>query len=239
MGIRSDFQRRAHLACFLVFGLASATSLARGPETPRMASLIPVPTTSASPAIVIAKNVSRALFLPSIEDPEPKSAVVRRLGKLRSAPLSAAEPPLDRRLLVLSNYHALATELPDKYYVGAGGASPCIGVIIVTPEGQMGDRTIFAFHFGALDNPYRTLENQGPFPAGSHVALFGGNGSKESNLTLQAVMRYFDSNRISSRAGQPDLVMDGYSDTTGLWVDRAGHYFTFRLDGPSPDQPKS
>ncbi|MGH7966739.1 MAG: dockerin type I domain-containing protein, partial [Candidatus Binatia bacterium] len=107
--------------------------------------------------------------------------------------------------------NAVFTDIPDGTVVGASGCDPCIGIILLPPEDDPQ-----VFHFAATDDAKDTMKEAGPFPDGTRAAIFGGNNTLESNVTLNLVAEFFREN--------PQITVEGYSDTVGLWVDREGTF---------------
>lgn len=98
--------------------------------------------------------------------------------------------------------------------VGTDGAGPCVGVVIIA-----GDK-VYAFHFGGTDDPVSTMAGAGPFPAGSHGVIVGGDGSNDSDKMLNEVIRALNRNGIK---------IDGYSNTNGIHV-RDGKFINYKTD---------
>lgn len=121
---------------------------------------------------------------------------------------------LSRDIGVSGGQHKIFPRVPPGTCVGTGGAGPCVGLILFHP----GSRSAVVAHFGATDDPYATLSTL-HIPDGTRAAVFGGDGSGPSNATLGSVMAFL---RRERRAGR--LAIDGFSDSSGLWVDSEGRY---------------
>jgi hypothetical protein len=93
---------------------------------------------------------------------------------------------------------------------------------VVSPPDANEQRTVWVFHFNTTEDPYATLQASGPFPAGSHVILFGGDDSPGSNGTLQSVLSYFE--------GNDRVTIDGIHASTGMFVDGNGNYVNRKMD---------
>ena len=74
----------------------------------------------------------------------------------------------------------------------------------------------------AAQYPYATLAASGPFPAGSHVIIFGGDNIPESNGTLESTLSYFE--------GNSRVTIDGYYDSCGLFVDGDGNFLNRNIE---------
>ena len=105
---------------------------------------------------------------------------------------------------VLGGNYTTVTGVPPGSVAGSGGAGPCIGLIVTTPNG-----TVYVFHFTANDDPAATLGSI-KFPKGSHAGIFGGDNSQPSNETLESLTPYLCSN---------GFLIDGYYPYDGLFTD--------------------
>ena len=113
-------------------------------------------------------------------------------------------------------------QVPDGVLVGSTGAGPCIGLIIVDAD------YIYVFHFAQTTDVAQTIsvaiQDLGD---DAHAAIFGGDGTPLSEQTLENVMDYLGSH--------PDITIDGYSDTPGLWVDADGGYHINEVEANAPN----
>ncbi len=150
-----------------------------------------------------------------------KTEVLRQVGALPKPERASLDT--NNSAGVSGGTYKVFPKIPAGTCVGTGGAGPCIGLIIQTLDPE---KSVYVFHFGAIDDPLTTLKKAGPFPKGSRAALFGGDNSEPSNVTLKLAMDYLRQERIK---------VDGYSNTTGLWVDKDGRYRLTPLDTPSQE----
>lgn len=108
------------------------------------------------------------------------------------------------------------TGLKEGQVVGSGGAEGCVVVIVTEPNG-----TVRVAHFTATDDVDATLRDMGPFPEGSKAAIAGGSDKGDyktsSEFTMELVDEYFD--------GDPNVKVQGYADSSGLFVDEHGNFF--------------
>lgn len=161
-------------------------------------------------------------------NPADKSDVINDVGALDATEISGGRD-ITHTIGVLGGQHITVIDLPDGYMAGSFGADPCIIAIIVTINSS-GQIVIHVYHFTATDDAKETLDQLGNLPAGTTIALAGGNGTTESDRTLAGVMEW-----IQAHSGT--VTCEGYLDRTGLWVDNQGHYHYYsRTDLPSTNQ---
>lgn len=185
-------------------------------------------------AVEMGANTKNGLYFPSLFSAEKKTTVMERIGLVSPRMLSKPFRP-EEVVNVTSGNYVSTKHLEEGQVAGSNGAGPCIGVIVsLVFDGVV--RKVTVFHFGATDHPYKTLSRMGPFPKGSHVAIFGGENSNESNVTLESVMKYLQKYG-SPKGSDPSspLIVDGYSNTEGLWIDHKGQYVVYRTDKTSED----
>jgi hypothetical protein len=158
-----------------------------------------------------------------LDSPGPvktKAEYIRQLGALTAPMLSCHRRIALSRASIGGDYVVVTLSPQDAgYLVGSFGADPCVGVIVLGPTATDQSRSVYSFHFTATDNPYKTLVNAG-LPAGSRIAVFGGNNTAPSNRTLAYVAKFIQENKDAGLR----LTVDGESDTIGLWVDKDGNY---------------
>jgi hypothetical protein len=171
---------------------------------------------AAGPTVV--KKPNEPLYLPEYpllpKKPGYKEKVIRDVGEIKAPVI----PDCPNKTGVMGGEHIHVTNIPQGQVIGSSAADPCIGLIISTLN-----KDVNIYNFQATECPQRTLFYDGPFPKGSHAAIFGGNGSIESNATLDGVMGYLNSTKC---------IIDGYSDTIGSRI-RDGKYVRFPNDVPS------
>ena len=104
--------------------------------------------------------------------------------------------------------------LPQGHYLSTQGAGPCIVLAVVTPANK-----ILIYHFNTANDPIATLMRDSHLIAeNSHVLLAGGDNTPQSNGTLSSANRYL--------ATREDLIIDGYVNYPGIFVDGEGKYYT-------------
>ena len=106
------------------------------------------------------------------------------------------------------------SKMPDGTFAGTAGALTCIGVIVYEPKA---DGRIVVFHFTGVDSPTATLGNlfTWKFEKGSKAYVFGGNGERASNATLQAVITALRQLRLSV----------SYIPYDEAWIDKNGNLY--------------
>jgi len=106
------------------------------------------------------------------------------------------------------------SKMPDGSLAGTDGALTCIGVIVYEPNA---DGRIVVFHFTGTDSPTATLGNlfTWKFKKGSKAYVFGGNGERSSNATLQAAITQLQLLKLSV----------AYIPYDGAWIDKDGNLY--------------
>ncbi|MFN7891403.1 MAG: hypothetical protein ACK5OC_14015 [Pirellula sp.] len=111
---------------------------------------------------------------------------------------------------------------PEGALVGSTGAGPCIGLIVHDND------NIYVFHFAQTTDVSETIDIAiQELGDDAHAAIFGGDGSALSEQTLEEVMDYLH--------GNPEITIDGYADTPGLWIDVDGVYHINEVEANAPD----
>jgi hypothetical protein len=150
------------------------------------------------------------------------------------------------------------TGLPPGELAGTQGCGPCVGVIVVSPPGPGGVRTIWVFHFSAGTDAGKILSQQ-KFPPGSHMVLFGGDCDEASRGTMESIKHWLEPRTYyvppsypyggtgRTYVSPPPVIFDGYYNAPSMLVDCNGKYFvpysaqrTCNPDGsvPQPDPTK-
>jgi hypothetical protein len=107
-------------------------------------------------------------------------------------------------------------ELGPNEFVGSGGAATCISVLIVTPT------DIVAVHlYSGNDSPARTLDALGPYPPGSRLVIAGGTNRDPQDFQFTQ----FQIAEIESYAKRQNLIIDGFYDSSNIYVNANGDYF--------------
>jgi hypothetical protein len=158
----------------------------------------------------------------SSELPFNKFLALSIFGPLESVQMYNGNPPAQNG--VSGGDYKIYTDIPDGELVGVSGCETCIGMIVLRP-----DVDPLVVHFNGRDDVDDTLDDLGPFPAGTRVAICGGNNSEGSNITLIQVTRFLLDN--------PQIEVEGYSNTIGLWIDNTGTFFLTNRDAPSNNVP--
>jgi hypothetical protein len=148
------------------------------------------------------------------------------------------------------------TGLPPGQLGGTQGCGPCVGVIVVSPPGPGGVRTIWVFHFSAGTDAGAVLAEQN-FPPGSHMVVFGGDCTPQSRGTMLSLKHWLEPiayvpPSVPYGTGNTyvlprPLIFDGYYNSPAMLVDCNGRYSvpysaqrTCEPDGsfPQPDPDK-
>ncbi len=173
--------------------------------------------------------------------PGYKNAVIDQFGPLKSTKIPIARP-IDPTKTVgcAAGKNVTVTNPPPGSLVGSQAADTCIGVIVTTPPDKSGNVYVHVFHFQGTDSISEPLSTAlRDCPIGSHVAFFGGNREPGSNNTLVKVVKYFfnpNGEDPVNRFEDGSFISDGFSDTTGLWTDGKGNYYTYTGDKPSQNK---
>lgn len=172
----------------------------------------------------VGQGVELPARAPAKPDELPPPSDVTRAGVLEVLPHLAAQPVPEGFSLRTQNSAAMGEvehygALPAGRFAGSFGAGPCIGLLLRVPG-----KEAWAAHFSATDSPRALLKKATPpegFPAGTRAALFGGDGSPDSDRTLAAVVRFLMANKDRVK-------IDGYADRADLYVDGEGRYYGLR-----------
>lgn len=148
---------------------------------------------------------------------------------------------IDDRTRIGAGHGGFVSNIPEGHYVGTDGAASCIGVIVTTPPDANGRVNVWAYHIQGGERA--DLPDYYHIPPGSHVVVFGGNNDYGSNETLSYVMNwiYWVNNHGNGLLtahenfdpSRDHLWFDGYTNRSGLYVDRYGHYHAFEGCGPN------
>lgn len=161
-------------------------------------------------------------ILPWMLSPTSSPALAQaQCGKLEPVIISRRES--DNSQGVRGGETIKVTDIPDHFLVGSQGAGPCIIFIVSVPiQGKPGRHNVLVSHCYPRDNPHAIINSLGKLPPGCHAAIAGGNGRDDPSNTELAM--------VISALRQRGIVIDGYFDGSGLWVDNRGNYYAYESD---------